>query len=411
MKNRFLLGATAIIMALSLAGCGEKAPEASVNAPAKSVTNVSEVTSVSKETVSVSSVETVVEEPVEEPIQEGLVTEAPEEYEYSVVITINPQITLYVTYDENGEAVVNSFKFDNDDARDAYSELNLANLKTDDAVKLIIKTAAEKEYLKADGDVTIDVQPVGDMLPLDVVESYKEVAEVTVREMDGHTGGVVIHNYDLSGNEVVTEEPKTEEKKEVAKSEDKKDTSKETKKEESKKESKTETKKEEVKTETKAETPASTPAATPEPAPAPAPEVKKVCDLNGNLCSRPDINWSTEHYDEVPYEYRIDHTDTWYTIMHAVHKVNGTATCNSCGGTAPLHSYDADVWEENWYYEFDANAYNAAYGAAWDEYCAQYAASHPEDEDAWGRAAGSAECIAYANSHVSESNYYSWVQH
>ena len=100
-----------VTVALSMTACAAKE-----TASAESSVSTSEVTSVSKETVSVSSVETVIEEPVEESVQEGLVTEAPEDYEYSVVITINPQITLYVTYDENGEAVVNSFKFDNDDA-------------------------------------------------------------------------------------------------------------------------------------------------------------------------------------------------------------------------------------------------------------------------------------------------------
>ncbi len=401
MKKKLLTIAMACAMTLSLAACANKE-----NTSVEPVTSTSEVVSVSKETVSVSSVEEIVEEPEEEAVQEGLVTEAPEKYEYSVVITINPQITLYVTYNENNEAIVSNFKFDNEDAKEAYGELSLANLKTDDAVKLIIKTAAEKEYLKADGTVTIDVQPVGDALPLDVVESYKEVAEVTVKEMDGHTGGVVIHNYDLSGNEVVAEEPKIDEKKEVAESKDKKDTSKDTKKDESKKDTKTETKKEEPKKEeTKTETPASTPAATPEPAPAPAPEVKKTCNTSGGRCSNPSPAWGQEHYDDVPYEYRVDHTDTWYTIIHAVHKVNGWIPCTNCGCNQDLLSYDQDVSEENWYYEFDANAYNAAYGAAWDEYM------NSLPEDATDEQRHSSSAAAYADAHVSRDSYYRWVQY
>lgn len=401
MRKRLLPLIISLAMLASLTACGNVAdstkPESSA---AVSVSESKEITNTSKETVSVSSVEEIVEEPEEEVVQEGLVTEAPEKYEYSVVITINPTITLYITYNENNEAIVSNFKFDNEDAKEAYGELGLANLKTDDAVKLIIKTAAEKEYLKADGTVTIDVQPVGDMLPLDVVEAYKEVAEVTVREMDGHTGGVVIHNYDLSGNEVVAEESKTDEKKEVAESKDKKNTSKDTKKDESKKNTKTETKKEEPKKEeTKTETPASTPAATPEPAPAPAPAPKKICDLNGNLCDRPDIDWTTQHYDEVPYEYRVDHSDTWYTIIHAVHRVNGTATCKSCGGTAPLHSYDADVSEENWKYELDGTAYTNALNEA----ASQYEATH--------EGATEAEICAYAQNAVSMDNFYRWIQY
>lgn len=418
----FILTAT---VALSMTACTAKDTAMEEPATTAQVTSVSKTTSVSKETVSVSSVETTTEEPEAEPVQEGLVTEAPENYEYSVVITINPQITLYATYNDNNEAIVDSFKFDNDDAKDAYSDLALAKLKVDDAVKLIIKTAAAKEYLKADGTVTIDVQPTGDALPIDVIESYKEAAETTVKELDGHTGEVVLHNYDISGNEVVAEDTAAKEKEDVVKADDKKDTSKDTKKEDTKKDTKTESKKEvakadtntkvdantkadtKTKTEPKTETPASTPAATPEPAPAPAPEVKKVCDLNGNLCSRPDINWSTEHYDEVPYEYRIDHTDTWYTIMHAVHRVNGTATCNSCGGTAPLHSYDADVWEENWYYECDDTAYNAACNA----FEVQYQAEHPEMATVEGYNSMKQEMWNAEAATIRTEDYCRWVQH
>lgn len=415
----FILTATIV---LTLTACGDKETvsigQASSIKPATSTATVS----VSKETVSVSSAETAAEEPVAEPAddleaapaQEGLVTETPKEYEYSIVITINPAITLFVTYNDNNEAIVSNFKFDNDDAKEAYSDLALVNLKTDDAIKLIINTAAAKEYLKADGNVTIDVQPAGDALPGDVVESYKETAEAAVKELDGHTGEVIVHNFDISGNEVVAEAPKAEDKKEVAKAEDKKDNSKNNKKEESKKESKTDSKKDTAKTETNTETntntdtntqtQASTPEAIPEfapaqtPAPTPAPAPKK-CDMNHNTCSNISPAWGQEHYEDVPYEYRLDHTDTWYSIVHAVHRINGWIPCTNCGGQIPLLSYDQDVSEDDWRYEMDTNAYNAAINAAYDAY---YDA-HPE--------ASWEEASSYAHSMVNESSFYGWVQY
>ena len=419
----FILAATVV---LSMTACTAKDTAMEEPATTAQVTSISKTTSVSKETISVSSVETTTEEPEEEPIQEGLVMEAPENYEYSVVITINPQITLYATYNDNNEAIVDSFKFDNDDAKDAYSDLALAKLKVDDAVKLIIKTAAAKEYLKADGNVTIDVQPTGENLPIDVIESYKEVAETTVKELDGHTGEVVLHNYDISGNEVVAEDTTAKEKEDVVKADDKKDTSKDTKKEDTKKDTKTESKKEvakadtntkvdantkadtKTKTETKTETPASTPAATTEPEPAPAPTpapATQKCDMNHNKCSNTSPAWGQEHYEDVPYEYRVDHTDTWYSIVHAVHRINGWIPCTNCGGQIPLLSYDQDVSEDDWRYEMDTNAYNAAYGAAWDE----YVNSLPEDATDEQRHSSSA--AAYADAHVNRDSYYRWVQY
>lgn len=413
MKKKVLALVMAMAMILTMTACGEKTnsaatdnkPSVEVKHDTETVASVSTSTSVS-ETVSVSasvsSVEDPTPEPEPEPVQEGLVTEAPEKYEYSVVITINPTITLYVTYNENNEAVVNSFKFDNDDAKEAYSGLDLANIKTDDAVKLIIQTAAEKDYLKDNGTVTIDVQPVGDALPLEVVDSYKEVAEVTVRELDGHTGEVVIHNFDSEGNEVKVEEPKKEEKQEV-KTEEKKD-DKSSKKKDQKDGKKEEKKTEEKKTETPASNPAPTPEPTPTPTPqptpepVPAPQPEKKCDMNHSVCNNTNPDWNNEHYTVSYYDVKDDISATEYTISHYARYTDGWTTCLSCGGKIPLLSYESFVSVDRWYYRTD----DSAYFAACDSYESQYRADHPD--------ASQDEVQNALNAAINENDYKRWVQ-
>lgn len=415
MKKKLLATIMALSMILSLSACGAQ-KDASITESSVDP----QTSSVSKETVTKTTVDVSENKSKETIVQEGLVTEAPEKYEYSIVITINPQITLYMEYNEKGEAVVKHFKFDNEDAKDAYGELELVNLKSDDAVKLIIKTAAEKEYLKDDGDVTIDIQPVGDELPLDITNSYKEVASATVNELN-KSGNVVIHNYDLEGKEIVETDEETS-KKEV-KAEDKKETAKTDKKKDTKTSTSADTKKTEAKTNTPASTPVNTPEPTPTPTPNPAPAVKKVCN-GDNHCDNPDPAWGEETWDtQTPYDVREDRSSDHYVILHCVRLTNGHIRCKNCGGSMSYLDDSRVVSEENWYYECDADAYNAARSNAYADYRSHNPHSETIDTgtldesgnpiiirnpeyDAYDEGAS-----AYVDSAVNEMDYYRWVQH
>ena len=66
-------------------------------------------------------------------------------------ISINPEVDLEIDKEGNISSVI----FQNEDAKAAYEKLNLEGIKAEDAVKLIVKTADEKGYLKDDGKVTL----------------------------------------------------------------------------------------------------------------------------------------------------------------------------------------------------------------------------------------------------------------
>ena len=70
-----------------------------------------------------------------------------------VYITINPELALYVDAND----IVICADFLNDDAREAYSDINFYGVSIDECTQQVIETAIEKEYLTEDKEVKVDV--------------------------------------------------------------------------------------------------------------------------------------------------------------------------------------------------------------------------------------------------------------
>lgn len=81
----------------------------------------------------------------------------PEEYAYSLTVSINPLVELYF----DAKDVVVGIAYLNEDAVDAYKDLELVGTTYDAGLELLIDTAVEKGYLKDEGNVEIELAKVG----------------------------------------------------------------------------------------------------------------------------------------------------------------------------------------------------------------------------------------------------------
>lgn len=82
----------------------------------------------------------------------------PENFSYSVLVTINPELKLYLDSDDKVLAV----ECLNDDAVKAFSDGKYEGMFIDDCIERIVETAIDKEYLKDGKDVTITLDEVRD---------------------------------------------------------------------------------------------------------------------------------------------------------------------------------------------------------------------------------------------------------
>ena len=100
----------------------------------------------------------------------------PEKTAAVIYISINPEIALFI--DENDRVL--AVEFLNEDAKAAYGDLKLGGIPYQESTGLIIETAIEKNYLKADGEVTVEVSALSE-----AVESAKisESVEAKVQEV------------------------------------------------------------------------------------------------------------------------------------------------------------------------------------------------------------------------------------
>ncbi len=102
----------------------------------------------------------------------------PEEYAMVVTVSINPEISLYL----DKEYKVIGYKFGNDDAIDAYADNSSEFLgrSAEDVTGTLVTIAAEKDYLKDDGNVDISLSELKD-------ETIKDAAVLTLMK-DAATG-------------------------------------------------------------------------------------------------------------------------------------------------------------------------------------------------------------------------------
>lgn len=306
----------------------------------------------------------------------------PEEYSYKVNISINPQLTLYVGKNEEGEDIVLAWTFDNEDAEEAYKDTDFHDTPILDAVKEAVLVAAEKEYLKEDGAVEIDIVTDTEEIPEEIKKSFAEAANSVIKEKELE-GTVKISE---NGKEIKVEE---EQEKEVA---------------ESRENDKTSTKEtpapsEDKKTASNTNTSTATPAPTATPEPTQAPQEEQPAENNGdyvdkygilrhpdgstgtgicsskdpdgvdrNRCANPTLG--EVYYDSVTY-YDVENVNGDYkSVITYAHPTGGHQKCTNCGGSMDYLCYD---WEESrkdyvWEEGVDWEAYNAACSAAAETY-------------------------------------------
>ncbi len=105
----------------------------------------------------------------------------PENYASVLLVTINPQIRLYLDKDSNVLAVEPV----NDDAKAVVQKLDIKNKKIEDAVKIIVSVSNEKGFVKENADVKFEItEKKSDSVNTDaVLNSAKQSAEKVATEL------------------------------------------------------------------------------------------------------------------------------------------------------------------------------------------------------------------------------------
>lgn len=248
MKNRKWMAAMCLALVLGLGACGQSGE--AVNPSATESTSGGEETAptVTDSVQAASEHETESRQEATEPEE----VQIPEEYALAVIVTINPQVKLYLDADN----VIVGVEYLNEDAKTAFSDIDFSDVTVEEGMEKIIHAAVEKEFLTDGKDVSIEVSEIRDeSCDGEAVCAEAETAAVKAAE-ENHVTAVVTAK--------VSAEP-TGEQTEGA--------SGEITSEESPSDSE-ETAVAEVPSE-------STPETTPEPTPEPTPEAVNICSNCG----------------------------------------------------------------------------------------------------------------------------------
>ena len=123
---------------------------------------------------------------VDSALQESTASEsasedASKENSYAAVvrITINPDLELFL----DKEAKILAVNYLNQDAEDAFSELELQGTELKDAVSLVVDAAIEKEYLKVGKEIAVEISAGEEKVPeAALTEEITDVINKTVQE-------------------------------------------------------------------------------------------------------------------------------------------------------------------------------------------------------------------------------------
>ncbi|MGN1148380.1 MAG: hypothetical protein ACI4TB_08155 [Lachnospiraceae bacterium] len=99
-----------------------------------------------------------VETEASEEAKEAVEAQVPEEYAMAVIVTINPQVKLYLDADN----VIIGVEYLNEDARTAFSDIDFSNVTVEEGMGKIIEAAVEKEFLTDGKEISIDVAEIRD---------------------------------------------------------------------------------------------------------------------------------------------------------------------------------------------------------------------------------------------------------
>ena len=154
MKNRNWLAAMCLALVLGLGACGQSGE--AVNPSATESTSGGEETAptVTDSVQAASEQETESRQEATEPEE----VQIPEEYALAVIVTINPQVKLYLDADN----VIVGVEYLNEDAKTAFSDIDFSDVTVEEGMEKIIHAAVEKEFLTDGKDVSIEVSEIRD---------------------------------------------------------------------------------------------------------------------------------------------------------------------------------------------------------------------------------------------------------
>ncbi|MGN0432346.1 MAG: hypothetical protein ACI4EQ_08310 [Lachnospiraceae bacterium] len=195
MKRRKWFLSMCFLLSLILCGCGKSTSDAEkTDASGESVPEVTAETSIPKGGTAEETVEQVEEQvPMEM------------EYAMAVIVTINPQVKLYLDSDN----IIIGVEYLNEDAKTAFSDIDFSHATVEEGMEKIIEAAVEKEFLTDGKDVSIDVAEVKDTA-CDSTAVCAQVEAAAIRAVeDNHVAALVTAQVSAEPEktETVTQEP------------------------------------------------------------------------------------------------------------------------------------------------------------------------------------------------------------
>lgn len=210
MKKAIVIFAAALFAAL-MSGCANMQVTVSESVESSANETAKETAAAEESAAETVAVEAESAEPISESAKEAVSDETetetpsmdiiPESYAYSLIVAINPTVELY--FDKND--VINGVAFLNDDAVNAYKDLELVGASLKDGMELIIARAESEGYLKENGDVQVELSKIGTVekeMDTSVIVNAVETVEAILTADNGETGISV----NASVNNEVTEQ-------------------------------------------------------------------------------------------------------------------------------------------------------------------------------------------------------------
>ena len=132
----------------------------------------------------------------------------PEDYATSVIVTINPQLKLYLDKDN----VVIGVEYLNEDAKAAFAKVNFSDVTIEVCIDEMISAAVESEFLADGKDVSIEISEIKDgsidseklceqveTVVIAAVEENKVEANVTAKISSTDNNGVTVEKQEETG--------------------------------------------------------------------------------------------------------------------------------------------------------------------------------------------------------------------
>lgn len=188
MKKKKIVLLMCIIMSFLLCACGKAQDVEESQSSESTVENKEAATEIEEQT----TVEDVI----------------PEDYAASVIVTINPQVKLYLDKDN----VVIGVEYLNEDAKAAFAKVKFSDVTIEVCIDEMISAAVESEFLTDGKDVSIEISEIKDesidseklceqveTVVIAAVEENKVEANVTAKVSSTDNNGVTAEKQEETG--------------------------------------------------------------------------------------------------------------------------------------------------------------------------------------------------------------------